>query len=174
MEKKPTPHQLRAFARQHHIPSEALEDGLKRIGAVATPADWLRGLGHFLLWAGLAFALAGIIFFFAYNWDDLNRFQKLGLVGGMLLATIALAWYKGFDALAGKASLIGASVLVGALLAVYGQVYQTDADAYSLYLTWTLLIAGWVYMGQSRALWLLWMVLANLSLGLWWGQAGPG
>ena len=47
--------------------------------------------------------------------------------------------------------LIAASVLVGVLLAVIGQVYHTGADAYSLFAAWTLLILPWTLASRSAA-----------------------
>ena len=35
--------------------------------------------------------LAGIVFFFAYNWADLHRFAKLGITGGLLLISVMIS-----------------------------------------------------------------------------------
>ena len=60
--------------------------------------------------------------------------------------------------------LTGCSVLVGALLAVYGQVYQTGADAWQLFAGWAALIAGWAVAGRFVPLWMLVAVLTNVAL----------
>ena len=58
------------------------------------------------------------------------------------------------------------------LLAVYGQVYQTGADAFGLFLGWAALIFSWVMIGEFAALWLLWLVLLNTGAILYWQQVG--
>lgn len=44
----------------------------------ADKKQWKQFLSIFLLAAGVGFTVAGIIFFFAYNWEDLPKFAKLG------------------------------------------------------------------------------------------------
>jgi uncharacterized membrane protein len=61
-------------------------------------------------------------------------------------------------------------LLVGALLAVYGQIYQTGADSYELFLGWALLITGWVLIGKFTPLWFFWILLFNVGLPLYWEQ----
>jgi uncharacterized membrane protein len=68
---------------------------------------------------------------------------------------------------AAKVSLLAAAIMVGALLAVYGQTYQTGADTTDLFATWAVLILPWVLLGQFPALWLLWLALLNVSLVLY-------
>ena len=61
--------------------------------------------------------------------------------------------------------------MVGVLLAVFGQVYQTGADAYQLFLTWTILIIGWVIISRFSGLWFGLLVLLNITLITYWNQA---
>ena len=65
---------------------------------------------------------------------------------------------------------MAAGFLVGVLLAVYGQVYQTGADPYGLFVTWGLLIVGWALIGRQAGLWMLALVLVNLSIIFYWTQ----
>jgi uncharacterized membrane protein len=60
--------------------------------------------------------------------------------------------------------------LAGALLAVYGQIYQTGADSYQLVLVWALVIIGWVWISKFTPLWFVWFVLLNITLGTYWFQ----
>ncbi|MCP4042117.1 MAG: DUF2157 domain-containing protein, partial [Gammaproteobacteria bacterium] len=117
-----------------------------------------------LLALGVGQMLAGIIFFFAFNWVDLSPFAKLGLIQGGIVLCAAIAWRAGLDGLVGKASLAAAAVLVGVVLAVYGQIYQTGADAYQLFTGWTVLIIPWVLVSRNAALWLLWLLVGNIAL----------
>ena len=111
--------------------------------------------------------MAGVIFFFAYNWAKMGRFARFGLLEfGIAAATLA-AWRIPRIQ---EAALGFAALLVGALLAVYGQEYQTGADDYELFRAWMLLILPWILVARSPLLWLLELALANLTLLLYWEQ----
>ena len=133
-------------------------------------AAWLQFVDRFLLICGVVLAVVGVMAFFAYNWADLHKFGKFALIELGLVGAVLLAYFKGMEHLSGKSALFVAAVLTGVLLAVYGQTYQTGADPYGLFLTWALLTVGWVLIGRNAGLWLLLLVLANLSLILYWTQ----
>ncbi|MET0346849.1 MAG: DUF2157 domain-containing protein [Casimicrobiaceae bacterium] len=61
---------------------------------------------------------------------------------------IALAVWRGLDTLPGKAALVVAALLVGALLALVGQVYQTGADRFELFAAWAVAIVAWVLVAR--------------------------
>jgi uncharacterized membrane protein len=141
--------------------------------AVLHPASlWFAWAARMLLFLGSTLVLAGIIFFFAYNWANMGRFLKFGIIEIGILACILTAHLRGLKQLTDKTLLLSASVLVGVLLAVYGQVYQTGADAFGLFLGWAGLIFLWVLIGEFAALWLLWLVLLNTGAILYWQQVG--
>lgn len=125
---------------------------------------WEKFLSRSFLGLGTAFSLAGIFFFFAYNWDSLHRFVKLGLLEGLLVLLVLGLLALRPRPLATKALLTAAALLVGALYGVYGQIYQRGADAYELFLVWALMILPWVLVAHFAPLWLVWITLANLSL----------
>jgi uncharacterized membrane protein len=135
--------------------------------AMPSPADWRVFLGQLTLWLGTIALAAAIIFFLAFNWDDLGRFAKFGLVEGAILAALAGCWRVGLDGPAGKALLVLLSLLTGALLALSGQVYQTGADSYALFAYWAVLILPWVLVGRFSPLWLLWLGLLDLAVLLY-------
>src|SRR5690606_22549406 len=86
----------------------------------ADRATWQRFLSRSTLGLGVAFSLAGIFFFFAYNWDQFPPLAKLGLLEGLLVLLILGILFLRPRPLAQKALLTAASLLVGALYAVYG------------------------------------------------------
>ncbi|WP_136468493.1 DUF2157 domain-containing protein [Flagellimonas onchidii] len=131
------------------------------------PRDWKRFLSLFFLGLGVSFTLAGIIFFFAYNWDNLHKFVKIGLVEGLVLALMLTVLFSKLDQLIKNILVTASAVLVGVLMAIFGQVYQTGANAYDLFLGWTLLITLWVIVSNFAPLWLLYIVLANISIILY-------
>lgn len=53
--------------------------------------DWSRFVRILLLTLGIGFTIAGIIFFFAYNWEALPKFAKLSLTGGLIITTTLLS-----------------------------------------------------------------------------------
>jgi uncharacterized membrane protein len=114
--------------------------------------------------------IAGITAFFAWNWADLGHMQKFALIQFGIVASLLAAWRKGLDSVAGRACLFTASFLVGILLAVYGQVYQTGADPYGLFLSWSVMILPWAIIGRQQAIWLLVVLLLNLALIMYWTQ----
>ena len=133
---------------------------------------WRLWASRLLLVLGAALILAGIIFFFAANWNSLSRLVKLGGIEAGLVLCLAGAWLYGLDRLSGKVLLLGAGVLVGVFLAVFGQEYQTGADAWDLYARWSALIFGWVLLARFVPLWGVWLVVTNVALGLYVVQTG--
>ncbi len=163
-----TPARLRRLAHDGYLSAGALDRALALAGHTPTLPDWRRFVDILLLLLGAALSLGGVFFFFAYNWADMPRLAKFGLIEGAILLAVALAAYKGLGSLAGRVALLAAAVLVGVLQAVFGQIYQTGADSYLLFLLWALLIAGWVAIGGYAPLWLLLLALLNLSLIFYW------
>lgn len=140
---------------------------LRAAAMVPSPADWRGFLERLTLWLGTVALAAAVIFFFAFNWDDLGRFAKFGLVEAAILAALLALWRLDLDGAPGKAVLILLSLLAGALLALAGQVYQTGADTYELFGWWAVLILPWVLVGRFSPLWLLWLALLNLAVWLY-------
>ena len=79
-------------------------------------------------------SVAGITAFFAWNWADLGYMVKFALIQSGVAGTALLAWRLGIDSIGGSASLFSSAFLVGVLFAVFGQVYQTGADPYGLFI----------------------------------------
>jgi len=132
--------------------------------------DWLRYFNHFLMVVGVALICAGITAFFAWNWADFSHFQKFGLIQFGIVAAVVAAWRLGIDSIAGGASLFAGAFLVGVLFAICGQVYQTGADPYGLFLIWAVLVLPFAIVGRQQALWLLFGVLLNLTIIMYWTQ----
>ncbi|MFP2960019.1 DUF2157 domain-containing protein [Myxococcus sp. 1LA] len=164
-----TPERLRALAAAGVLTPTALERALHL--SVATPPReaWRRFLSTTLMGLGALLVLAGVIYFFAYNWAEMHRFAKLGLIAVAIIGTAVGGWRLG-ETMGGQLSLLAASVLVGALLAVYGQAYQTGADPYELFIGWAVLILPWVAASRFPPLGLLALVLVNTGIMLFWDQ----
>ncbi|MFT5094357.1 MAG: putative membrane protein, partial [Porticoccaceae bacterium] len=119
-----------------------------------------------LLFLGLALTLSGVVCFFAWNWDAMPGLVKLAIVQAGIVACCVAAYQKKIATLPGKAAITAAAVLVGVFLAVFGQVYQTGADAYQLFVGWALLILPWVVMCRLAGLWVLRLAIVNVAVSL--------
>lgn len=153
--------------RSGAIPAERLSDALQHAGAYPVPRDWRRFVDLILLALGVLLLLAGVVFFIAYNWQAIGRFGKFALVQVLVLAALALVWRNGLESPGGKGALGAAVVLVGVLLALIGQVYQTGADTFELFAAWAALVLPWVVLGRMPVLWLFWLLLINTAVVLY-------
>lgn len=140
------------------------------LSLIEPPREWGRWVARILTVFGIALILAGIVYFFAYDWDRIPPLVRLGGAGLLLAAAIAGAGVIGLEPLAGRILVTVATVLVGVFLAVFGQVYQTGADAWGLFLAWSLLTLAWALLTNFAATWAVWLVVADLAIWLWWDQ----
>lgn len=160
------------WAQQGHIPPEHVRKALEVAGALPDESQWRNFFDKVLLSFGAVLLGAGVIFFFAYNWQDLGRFAKFALVQVPIFAGLVVVWKRGVDSAVGKAALITVTLLVGALLALVGQTYQTGADTFELFAVWALAILPWVLVARFPALWLMWLALVNVAISLYFNTAG--
>ena len=123
-----------------------------------------RGL---ILSLGVGWLVSGIIFFFAFNWDQLHPFVKMGLMQIIFLLFALLAWKSRFSPLVNNILLTGAAVLVGVLFAVFGQIYQTGANAYDFFFSWWACLILWTIYLLFEPMWLLMVVLTNVTLAMY-------
>lgn len=143
------------------------DQALEAAGLLPSARHWRNFLDHLLLWSGAVALAAAMVLFIAYNWSALGKFAKFGLVGLPIVLAVIGYWKLGVDRAAGKASLLAASILLGVLLALFGQTYQTGADTWQLFATWAALMMPWVIIGRFAALWMLWIAIANLAIVLY-------
>ena len=134
---------------------------------------WQKFLQLFFMSLGISFTVAGILFFFAYNWDDLHKFVKIGLVEGLIVVLTLVAVFTKIKPEFKNILLTGVTMLVGVLFAVFGQIYQTGANAYDFFFGWTMAVALWVVVSNFAALWLLFIVLINVTFFLYVDQVAP-
>ncbi len=135
---------------------------------------WRQWAAAAFLVLGTALLLAGIIFFFAWNWGGMAKWQRLALpMAGALLAGLASRVLPS-TSLGHKMALTGGAVLIGVFLAVFGQEYQTGADAYGLFVGWALLALPWVLAAEFPPLCVLWLLIASTGIVTWWFQDGGG
>lgn len=160
------------WSEQQILRPEHTERALRIAGLIPQAAEWRVFVRALLLWAGVVLAASGVIFFVAFNWQAMGRFFRFGLIEVLLLAVVLIAWRLGAGSAGGQATITGAALLTGALLALIGQTYQTGADPYELFGIWALLILPWVAVARFDGLCMLWIVLAETAIGLYYGRFG--
>jgi hypothetical protein len=151
---------LRGWRRDGRLPAGTATDVAPEAG------QWRGFLDALALWLGVALCAAAAVCFIAANWDAMGRFARLGLMEVALVAATLAAWRLGLARPAGQAALALATVLLGGLLAVVGQTYQTGADTWELFALWTALTLPWTLAARNTAQWLGWALLLNLAVGL--------
>ncbi len=129
--------------------------------------SWIRFLHLFFISLGTGFTVCGIIFFFAFNWAGMHKFLKMGILEFLLIAAVIPILILKLNQTIKNVILTGASILVGAMLAVYGQIYQTGANAYDFFLGWIMFITIWVLISNFAPLWLLFILLINTTIVLY-------
>lgn len=131
---------------------------------------WHTFIQGLLLSLGLGFFVAGVVFFFAFNWEYLHRFTKLGLVQGLFLILAGLAWVLRKSVLLHRLLLTAAAVMIGVIFAVFGQIYQTGANAYDFFLSWWIFVLIWSVYLLFEPMWFLLITLANITLYMFMEQ----
>ncbi|WP_266203296.1 DUF2157 domain-containing protein [Pontibacter kalidii] len=159
-----------SIARHSNWHAASIENKLRSEGLYATPRNWATFIRLFLLGAGASFTLAGVIFFFAYNWADMHKFVKLGLLEFLVLAITIAALVPSFSKTLRNVLLTASAVLVGVLFAVYGQIYQTGANAFDFFWGWTYCVVLWVLVANFQPLWFVFLALLNTTFILYTQQ----
>lgn len=157
---------IHIISRNSNWSAESVDRALKEQVYNDKPA-WQKFLKLLFISLGIGFTTAGIIFFFAYNWASLHKFVKIGLIEGLIVIITLAILSARISVPVKNIMLTGAAVLVGVLFAVFGQVYQTGANAYDLFLSWTLSITLWVIIANFAPLWLIYIILINTTLMLY-------
>jgi uncharacterized membrane protein len=128
---------------------------------------WQKFFQLLFISLGVGFTVSGVVFFFAYNWADLHKFVKIGMLEGLIIITTIFALLPKININIRNIILTGTAILVGVLFAVYGQIYQTGANAYDFFIGWTVFVTLWVAASNFAPLWLLYMVLINTTFILY-------
>jgi hypothetical protein len=164
--------ELDAFAARHRLPADAIAAALALTRNRPDAADW-RAFGLRLLnGLGLLGLAAGAIFFVAANWQDYGVFGRFAILEAALVASVGVALWRPPPARTGQSALMLATLLTGALLALFGQSYQTGADVHELFFGWAALALPFVLAAQWGAVWAAWLCIANIGLVLYFGVVG--
>lgn len=115
------------------------------------------------------FMAVSILYLIAANWFMLPNSIQLAIPPVILVVT---AWFSIKDTLSDgvRQTLHSVSgLMIGLSLAVIGQVYQTGADSYLLFIIWTLLLLPWLYR-PNIGIFALIFITSQLTLFLFFKQ----
>lgn len=161
-----------------HVLDAALLERLQTLaGLRGEPSRAPYWLGRVALFIGCALGGFGALLWVAANWAQLaplERFALLELGFGLACAvTLWLASRQGrqgpttaaWPAAAASGLLVW--LLIGALLAAFGQTYQTGADPWQLFALWAALGLPLALGLRHDVVWMPWVIVSQLALSLW-------
>lgn len=94
-------------------------------------------LGYLL---GISLIIASIIYFFASNWPAMDRGIKISLSIGLICLFYGLSYLFAYlmkrNRFLEKWLLVSGCIAFGVSVALLGQIYNSHADSYNLYLIW--------------------------------------
>jgi uncharacterized membrane protein len=160
---------LHALAASGVLDRAELDRALQVAGYRPTTASWSAYLYWHALIVGIVFLAAGAVFFVAANWSVLPGSLRMGIVGAAMVIATLSGGYLG-DTLAGRATTLLGGLLFGPLLAVYGQVYQTGADAWQLFAMWTLVLLAYGVLVRFVGTWVLALLCLHVATFTWIDQ----
>ena len=137
---------------------------LKAVSFLRDRDFWIRWAVRALLAVAVGHILSGIIFFFAFNWNDLSGMTKFSIVGGGIFACLVAWTVSKLDSPVGQSFGIGATVLVGVMFAVLGQVYQTPAMIHTPFVFWAVLTLPFALASRNLAHWTVWLVILTVAI----------
>jgi len=151
--------------RQGHITKKRFDE-LQNL----SDKEKLTTLSSMLLNLGMSLLIIGLLFFIAANWMLIPSWAKLAGIEALLVLCLYTTYHYKDSSRLFHLLILVSSLLVGLNLVVFGQVYQTGADAYTLFATWTLLITFWALFLKNSYLFILWQGLLYLSIILYFNQ----
>ncbi|MCP3740919.1 GDYXXLXY domain-containing protein [Rossellomorea sp. BNER] len=117
---------------------------------------------------GVSMMLASVLYFFASNWQGLERLSKVGL------STVIILLFYGLSYLLAKAinnqtflsrwMFVAAGISFGLSVALIGQLYNSHADSYLLFLIWLIPMIFLSFYTQYQPFHILSYILAHLCI----------
>lgn len=138
-------------------------------------AEWQNFLKKAALSLACLLLASAAISWIAANWAHATAFQKLAGTQSVLVVLVLMSWRFMICARASEArqfsltaNMVGlAAVATGGLLALIGQIYQTGADPWELFLLWAVLLMPWLLIMRTVFLAMLCAILLNTAAVLY-------
>src|SRR5690625_3211326 len=117
---------------------------------------------------GLSLLLTSIVYFFAANWPYFDRLTKVSLSIALLLFFYGLHFifqkYSNRLPFLSNWLLVATSIVFGVVVAIIGQVYNSHADSYQLFLVWLIPVFLFAVLTKYSPFYVLTFTLAHLSI----------
>ena len=154
------------FSKQHNAQQNTINQGNEFSPRLFQDVQVIQ----YLQVIGLALIAASFLYLIAANWLMIPPSIQLAIPMILLLCSASTSVYvaghrwiqQSLDALSG--------LLLGLSMAVIGQVYQTGADSYLLFLVWALLLLPWLYR-PNIGVFALFCVVSQLALFFYFKQS---
>lgn len=141
---------------EHNVVSQNIIDDVVNISNIMpTQRAWLTFINNLFLWIGCLALGFSFIFFLAHNWSQIGRFAKFSLVETALILSMLVYLKAPINSMYSSAALTLSTIFLGALMALFGQTYQTGSDPWQLFFNWALLMTPWALISRFTTIWLV-------------------
>ncbi|RFB18397.1 DUF2157 domain-containing protein [Bacillus sp. HNG] len=100
----------------------------------------MKKLIPFGYFASIVLILSGVLYFFAANWPEFTRYEKVGLAVAAIvlfyLLSVLSSKLLSHQVFLGKWLLVAGAISFGLCVGLIGQIYNSHADSYVLFLIW--------------------------------------
>jgi len=158
--------QVLNWLSQGRIEQKNISQALETTQANNTPHQWFNFIRQSMLWLGVLSIAFGVIFFFAYNWENISTATKFVIIQVLMLVCLFTYTQTKRYSNTNTAILFLLAMLLGSLFALFGQTYQTGKDPWQLFMIWSLFVTPIAFTSRSSSLWLLWLGLIFLTINL--------
>lgn len=121
---------------------------------------------------GISVILAAIIYFFAANWSGMERISRTVLAGALVVLLYGASYgasritaVRSHHLFLSAVLLLGGCIAFGVSVALLGQIYNSHADSYGLFLIWAIAAVLLSLITHYRPLYVLTYILSQI--GLW-------
>ncbi|MGG1251080.1 GDYXXLXY domain-containing protein [Brevibacillus agri] len=122
--------------------------------------------GYFL---AISLLLSALFYFFASNWPVMDRWEKIGVSAAVLALfylssyVASLVWKR--HSFLSNWLLVAGGLAFGLCVALLGQIYNSHADSYMLFVVWLIPNLLFAIFTRYQPFYVISYVLAHLALG---------
>ncbi|NIK79137.1 putative membrane-anchored protein/putative membrane protein [Paenibacillus castaneae] len=120
---------------------------------------------------GISLLLASVIYFFAANWTGLGRADKILASAGIMVLFYGVSFIfskmkimLGHHSFLSAIFLVGGCISFGASVALLNQIYNAQADTYTLFLVWSIPALLMSMITRYNPFYILTYILVHLTL----------
>ena len=129
-----------------------------------------EGVLRYLNILGLALIAVSFLYLIAANWWMLPNWIQLTIPMLILFCSASVSVYFSKQEWIRQSLDTVAGLMLGLSLAVIGQIYQTGADSYLLFLLWSVMLLPWLYR-PNIGIFAMLCIVSQLALYLYFKQS---